>query len=237
VSMPAATRWVSARIGYSLWASTYDQCPNPLLALEERIVAPRLPGLNGKRVLDLACGTGRWLAIMVGLGAGAGIGLDFSLEMLKEGQRKPGVRDLLISAECTAIPLQADIIDLAVCSFAISYVADIALVARELKRVLRPDGLLFVSDFHPSAYDRGWKRAFRHNETRIELTGFRYSVDEICGVFESAGFELLARSEPAFGQEDRYIFERAGKDTDLTGLFDLPAIFSCEFRKRPDSKR
>jgi ubiquinone/menaquinone biosynthesis C-methylase UbiE len=232
VNTPVTLRRVSPRVGYSLWAATYDECPNPLLALEERVVLPRLPQLAGKRALDLACGTGRWLAHLLARGAESGVGLDFSLEMLREARRKPGLHQQLISAECTAIPLRRDIADLAMCSFAVSYIEDVALAARELARVLLPGGALFVSDFHPSAYDRGWKRAFRYNETRIELTGFRYSVDEICNAFAAAGFELLARCEPAFGEEELFIFERAGKEIGLKGLFDQPAIFSCEFRKR-----
>ena len=59
--------------GYQRWALTYDDDPNPLLAREERHLLPLLAALHGKRILDLACGTGRWLEKLTGLGAGAGI--------------------------------------------------------------------------------------------------------------------------------------------------------------------
>ena len=56
-----APRWVSPHEGHVLWAPSYEETPNALLALEERTLDPLLPDLRGKSVLDLACGTGRWL--------------------------------------------------------------------------------------------------------------------------------------------------------------------------------
>ena len=64
---------VSVQEGYERWAPTYDHDPNPLLALEERQLKLMIPPLKGKRVLDLACGTGRWLAwLMTGRSAHGG---------------------------------------------------------------------------------------------------------------------------------------------------------------------
>ena len=52
---------VSAAEGYERWAPIYDDAPNPLLAREERYLLPLLIDLGDKAILDLACGTGRWL--------------------------------------------------------------------------------------------------------------------------------------------------------------------------------
>ena len=79
---------VSVQEGYERWAPTYDRDPNPLLALEERQLKLMIPPLEGKRVLDLACGTGRWLAWLMKGGARTGVGVDFSPAMLagREGK-------------------------------------------------------------------------------------------------------------------------------------------------------
>jgi hypothetical protein len=52
---------VSAAAAYRLWAGTYDLDPNPLVALEHRVLSERLDLIAGERMLDLATGTGRWL--------------------------------------------------------------------------------------------------------------------------------------------------------------------------------
>jgi hypothetical protein len=49
-----APAWVPVKQAYERWAPTYDQSPNPLLSLEERKLAALIPGLRGKRLLDLA---------------------------------------------------------------------------------------------------------------------------------------------------------------------------------------
>src|SRR4051794_3573443 len=46
---------------YELWAPTYDASPNPLTALESRILKPQIGPVDGLRFFDLATGTGRWM--------------------------------------------------------------------------------------------------------------------------------------------------------------------------------
>src|SRR5690606_22097258 len=61
VSRDPAVRRLSSLAAHALWAETYDRSPNPLLALEERLLPPLLPDLRGLTALDAACGAGRWL--------------------------------------------------------------------------------------------------------------------------------------------------------------------------------
>ena len=58
-----------AREGFSRWSEVYDDQPNPLLALEERFLAELLPDVRGLDVVDIGCGTGRWLARLASQGA------------------------------------------------------------------------------------------------------------------------------------------------------------------------
>ena len=74
---------LSASDAYSLWAATYDESSNALLALERRIVDTLLPDLEGLNVLDLACGIGRWLKCLLQRGAASVLGIDPSIMMLK----------------------------------------------------------------------------------------------------------------------------------------------------------
>src|ERR1019366_5591536 len=53
---------LTASQGYEIWSAHYDRDPNPLLALESRLLAPRLGHLDGRTVLDVATGTGRWMS-------------------------------------------------------------------------------------------------------------------------------------------------------------------------------
>lgn len=129
---------VSADYGYNLWAQSYDHELNPLLALEERVLIPILPDLRGSRVLDLACGTGRWLGTLLRLGASSGIGIDCSYAMLAAVGTKPLLRRRLVRADALALPLGDAAADLIVCSFALGHFREVRGLAAEVARVARP---------------------------------------------------------------------------------------------------
>ena len=76
------TKRVTAREGYDLWANTYDQTPNPVVAMDSRHTMSLLNPQPGQKILDAGCGTGRNLARISRAGARP-YGLDFSLGMLR----------------------------------------------------------------------------------------------------------------------------------------------------------
>lgn len=215
---------------YALWAQTYDSDPNPLLALEERELLPLLPRLEGAFVLDIACGTGRWLNLLLARGARHGVGFDLSHEMLGQARRKQALRESLLRADCTAIPVATGVTDLAICSFAASYVADLSLLSCELSRVLKKGGRLILTDFHPSGLERGWRRTFRYNGEVVEIVNFKFSLDQLCRTFREQRFELDQMICPSFGEAERPIFRRCGKERLLEQSQAGPAIFISSFR-------
>ena len=192
----------------------------------ERLLRPRA----GERVLDVACGTGRWFSLLAARGPALLTGADISRAMLRIAAKKASCPLDLIQADCAAIPLRDSEIDFAICSFATSYIADLPGFARELSRVTRRPASLLLADFHPSAHLRGWKRAFRHNDTVVEVRSFQYSIDHICNVFAHHGFELKTRVEASFAETERHIFEECGKGDLLDQLGSEPAIFICHFQ-------
>ena len=214
---------------HALWAATYDRALNPILSLEERYVEPLLPLMTGMDMLDLACGTGRWRARLARCGAASAVGLDVSAEMLQQARKKPGVGSL-VQSDAMKMPLRSASMDFAICSFGLSYMPDIEGFATELSRVMRNRGDVVITDFHPSAHARGWKRSFRHNDAVIEVASFPRPVEHIQETFAEAGFELMLYLEPAFGEEERPIFEKSGKGAVFERLLGEPAIAVFVFK-------
>src|SRR5512146_2229382 len=165
LSCPANSQLLPARDAYRLWAPTYDGEPNPLLALEERVLGPLLlPAAAGRDAVDLGCGTGRWLERALAAGARNAIGLDQSPEMLARAAAKPGLAARLLQADCARLPLAASSADVLICSFVLGYVPDLENFVRQLARVARRGADLFISEFHPEAGARGWHRSFSHEK-------------------------------------------------------------------------
>ena len=73
---------VPAHEAFRLWAEVYDSQSNPMLALEQRFLANLLSGISGANVVDVGCGTGRWLAALTAESPKSLTGIDSSPEML-----------------------------------------------------------------------------------------------------------------------------------------------------------
>ncbi|HLY59148.1 MAG TPA: class I SAM-dependent methyltransferase [Terriglobia bacterium] len=215
---------------HALWAATYDDGSNPLLTLEERVMEPLLPDLKDTCVLDVACGTGRWLRRLRACRVAQVFGVDLSQEMLRVGSVKPAIAGTLVRADCFALPLRNFSSHLIICSFAVSYLADLPALAREFARVSRPFARVLISDFHPDGYRRGWKRSFHFGGRAIEIASFNYSIGTVCEAFENAGFVLLRKVESHFDEPERGIFVRAGKRSIFESIRKFPALFILEFQ-------
>lgn len=225
------SRRVSATDGYQRWASIYDEFPNPLLAREERHLLPLMTDLHEKSVLDLACGTGRWLERLTGQGCASGIGIDFSTEMLRVAARKKAIKGQLVRANCENLPLPSAAFNLVICSFALGHVQSMGSMVRELGRVTRTGADIFVSDLHPAAYARGWRVGFRDSGTPIEIEMQPRAAEEIVNAFCASGFESQADETLWLAEPERTLFDRAGKSHSFLDACKLPAVLVCHFRR------
>jgi ubiquinone/menaquinone biosynthesis C-methylase UbiE len=224
----------SAAEGYERWAPTYDQAPNPLLSCEERHLVPLLPELRDKPILDLACGTGRWLEKLVARRGYRALGVDRSEAMLRVAKQKSAIQGRLMRADCEKLPFRSAAFDLAICSFAVGHIRDLASMVRELARVVRPAGEVFVSDLHPEAYGRGWRVGFRDESIAIQIEMQPRTAEEIVRAFYANGFECLTYISLCLGRSERPIFARAGKAHLFAQACQLPAVLVCHFKRLSD---
>jgi ubiquinone/menaquinone biosynthesis C-methylase UbiE len=224
---------VSVAEGYARWAACYDQNPNPLLALEERCLLPLLPNVAGKRVLDLACGTGRWLEKLLAAGLALGTGIDLSPAMLRVAREKSAIRGRLAEADCLAIPLRDAGFDLAVCSFALEHIGKFSELARECWRVLGESADLYISELHPAAYGAGWRTGFRDQQGALQIETVSHSSDEIITEFNRVGFELAHALECFIGEPERPLFAQAGKESYFDNARAVPAVMILHFQRAP----
>jgi glycosyltransferase involved in cell wall biosynthesis/SAM-dependent methyltransferase len=100
---------------------------------------------HGKSVLDIACGEGYGSDLLAAVAAQV-IGVDLSEEAIAHARRKYGSRNLQFRlGSCSRIPVGDASIDLVVSFETIEHHAQHDEMMREIKRVLRPDGLLVMS--------------------------------------------------------------------------------------------
>jgi ubiquinone/menaquinone biosynthesis C-methylase UbiE len=154
--------------------------------------------LNGARVLEVGCGTGKNSAWLVSE-ARELVALDFSPGMLDVARRR--VRSStarFVEHDITRPwPVFAQAFDVVVGNLVLEHVRDLAPVFTEAARVLRPGGQLFVCELHPYRQLRGGQAHFvdiRTDET-VQVAAYRHSVSEYVTDALAAGFVLRGLGE------------------------------------------
>ena len=228
-TVPSSEEW--QREKFALWSKAYDDSPNPMLSLEERFLAPILPNLRGKDVVDVGCGTGRWLERIAKSLPRSMTGVDVSPEMLDRARQKLAREAVLIVGNATSLSIADMSADVVLVSFVASYVAELPRFAAELRRVARRDSRIYISDLHPdTAAACNWKRTFGSGRKRVGLTTHQRSLPEVIACFRAAGFEATCLLELPFGLDELETFRSAGKLESFYAAAGLPAIYILELR-------
>jgi ubiquinone/menaquinone biosynthesis C-methylase UbiE len=214
---------VSPEEGYRLWAATFDAAPNPVVAREARYLGARLSEVKGKCVVDVCCGTGRWLAWLAARGW-RGAGCDASPEMLQEAKRKADCA--VACADALRIPFSSGIADIVLCTLSLGYLRLPGLALREMRRVARTGGVVIVTDLHPEAVRSGWTRSFRSGQVVYEIANYPYSLDDL----SVDGLKLESSQDLFLGAPEKKIFEQAGKAAFFEEACKIPAVWMLEWR-------
>ena len=222
---------VSVRDGYERWAPTYDHFPNPLLAREQRHVFPLLPSLRNRCVLDLACGTGRWLTRLLADDARLAVGVDLSSAMLRVAGEKKGLSGRVVQGDCLRLPFRPSTFDFSICSFALGHIQDLRSTAAEFSRVMKPDSDLFVTELHPEAYAKGWRTGFRDQQSAVQFHTLPHSAEDILRAFYSAGCGCVTHVGLCLGDPERTIFAEAGRQNLFQAASRMPAVLFCHFKR------
>ncbi len=221
---------VSVLEGHRNWAPSYDAGFNPLLALESRLLLERLSPLPATRFLDVACGTGRWMLAAQQRGAQV-FGVDFCPEMLLEASRKGGLAGRLALADARSVPLADGVADLALCSFALGYLASPDQAIAEMARLARRGGRVVVSDLHPCALAAGWTRSFRLDGQLYEIDHHHHPIAHWVTAALSGGLLLEWVLEGRLGESERKFFRQAGKDSLFSESSRIPAVLAMGWTK------
>lgn len=110
--------------------------------------------LGARRVLEVGCGTGHWLAELSALGAEV-YGLDLSSGMLRQAGARHGQRGL-VRGRAEQLPFPPGSLDMVYCVNAIHHFDRPRDFVVEARRLLRPGGLLAVVGMDPHGRRDTW---------------------------------------------------------------------------------
>jgi SAM-dependent methyltransferase len=219
------TRRVGAREGYNLWAETYDETPNPVVAMDARYTLGVLSPRPGERILDAGCGTGRHLGPLLRARSNP-VGVDFSRGMLDVARRNYPNVPLALADLQRPLPFETGRFDAVLCALIGEHLDELPLALGEMHRVLRAGGRLVFSVYHPEMAAAGTEANFELSGVEYRLGAYRYSMADYANLLEDAGFEEPTRHE-FLGDERlvRYV-------PSATRLLGFPVLLVFEARKK-----
>ena len=172
-------------------------------------------GLSAQdRVIDLACGTGDFCELARLRGATV-IGVDFALQMLREGQGR-GIGCDAVQGDAEWLPFRSASVDVVTCGFALRNFVSLGAVLKEIGRVLKPGGRVALIDVdrpgskplraaHSLYFDRvvpligglvSDRSAYRYLP---QSTAYLPAPEVLCAMLASAGFEAVERETLLLG--------------------------------------
>lgn len=145
--------------------------------------------LGGKRILDLGCGEGE-IAQEV-FGKQLEWGLDNDQEMIAKAKKSEVYKRVLL-ADAVKIPLKSKTVDLVFANSVLEHIKDIDRVLSEVRRVLKPAGLLMATmPSHKLGEYLGWGSWytwwFNHKYHHYHL----YSLDKWRKLLSRHGLRLI----------------------------------------------
>ncbi len=165
--------------------------------------------VDGKEVLDAGCGVGYGCEILAEGGASRVVGLDIATEAIEGAIVRAGSIAEFVLGDLEQLPFTTGSFDVVVCFEVIEHLRRRELALDELRRVLRPEGVLIVSspnrnvylpgnphhvhEYTPSELHAALAKRFRH----VALSGQHQWVASL--VTDDLGH--LGRQTPSAGVE------------------------------------
>ena len=188
----------ATKAGYDCWAASYDD-KDPSTWLDEPFLLKHLHPFPGCRILDVGCGTGRYLRQLTPFRYRI-IGLDLSRKMLARAKQYLGPRTdiCLVQASAGTLPFKPFTFDRIMSGLVIDHMASAEQWFREISSMLTMGGQAVVAAVHPDMQRlTGWDIEIQSGKDEaIHIPGHIHEVEHLLTAARDAGLTVVAMEEP-----------------------------------------
>ena len=175
-----------SKLAYNKKADNYDNTPEGRFTRNfQRLLVSEIELPHNGSILDVACGNGSLLAALNAKTPINGYGIDIAEQMVQNAAtNNPSME--FHTAGCEAIPFGDCSMDVITVCSAYHHFPDTAAFAREAKRILKPQGKVYVAEIYLPSVVRFLTNPFVPLSSEGDVRF--YSPKEICKNFERFGF-------------------------------------------------
>lgn len=204
-----------------------------MLDEDEKIFSSLLKYLSpeGKIIADIGCGTGRHWAKIYDKKPSQLIGYDVSdgmLHILKQKFPHAETHKLLTNQ---LRELENSSCDILISTLALAHINDLEEAFREWNRVLKDDGSLLITDYHPEALAKGGNRTFIHHGKQVSIKNYVHPLKELFTIAQQLNFEISHLTEKKIDDAMRHYYEEQNALHVFERFKGTPIIYGVIFTK------
>lgn len=225
---------IEPKKAYDLWAEGYDTESGNLMLYFDRILFENFlvkANLTGKRILDFGCGTGRYWKELLKVYPEKLIGCDISESMITKLKKKFPRSEVYIINNNNLHFFSDHSFDFIISTLVIAHIKNIEEIVIEWNRLLKKEGEIFITDFHPDALNRGAKRTFNNNGNMITIKNYTHPVEKVESLFSSLKFEIIDKDEKLIDENVKEFYTRKNALNIYEEFKNVPMIYSLHLRK------
>jgi ubiquinone/menaquinone biosynthesis C-methylase UbiE len=222
---------------YDLWAQHYDDQPdNLMLALDRSLCQELLASLSlaGRTIVDVGCGTGRHWQALFDHSPARLAGYDVSKGMLDRLQKKYPLAETHLLTGAPLAGLDDSSCDLVLSTLTVAHIPDLPAALTEWNRVLKPGGVMLITDYHPTALARGGQRTFREGERVIAVRNHIYPIPRLLSITRQLGLTEISVTERKIDESMRPYYDKQNALPVFRRFLGVPIIYGL-YLKKPDA--
>jgi ubiquinone/menaquinone biosynthesis C-methylase UbiE len=225
----------SAEEAYDIWSPSYDLQPgNLMLDLDEMIFSKMLRSidLRDKWIADIGCGTGRhWEKIYEKKPARV-MGFDLSPGMLHQLKLKFPSAHTHLTSNNLLRTVPDSFIDCLITTLTIAHIKNIKEAITSWSRILKNNGDLIITDFHPVSLANGAKRSFHYAGKTIVVRNYIHPLEKVIHIFQKQGLFVVQREERIVNEEVRPYYQNQNALTIYDRFLGTPIIYGLHLKKK-----
>jgi ubiquinone/menaquinone biosynthesis C-methylase UbiE len=219
---------------YDIWAENYDAQPgNLMLDVDEMMFGKLLKQtvIKNKYIADIGCGTGRHWNKVLDLQPKKLTGFDVSSGMLNRLAEKFPTAETQKITDDLLLHIPDQTYDVIISTLTMAHIKNVELALKAWSRILKQDGEIMITDFHPKILAFGGKRTFNHRNSVISVENFVHYTSSIKEILLAYNFELVSQEEIMIDESFKHYYSDKNALAVYENYKGFPVIYGLHFKR------